>query len=141
MDSLCVEETDSDLDGNNVEIYANSSLARGSLSDTIIGDGSKLDAIVHVAHNLIIGRNCELIASTIIGGSTTIADTSCMELNCTLKNKISIGSRVIVGCGAAVINDVSDEDIVAAKLNKQRMEAMKTEVFQNTFESYCFLLL
>jgi serine acetyltransferase len=36
-----------------------------------------------------------------------------MGLNCTLKNKISIGSRVIVGCGAAVINDVSDEDIVA----------------------------
>ena len=62
MDSLCVEETDSDLD---------SSLARGSLSDTIIGDGSKLDALVHVAHNVIIGRNCELIAGTIIGGSTT----------------------------------------------------------------------
>jgi UDP-3-O-[3-hydroxymyristoyl] glucosamine N-acyltransferase len=99
--------------GNNVEICANSSIARGSLSDTIIGDGSKLDALVHVAHNVIIGRNCELTAGTIIGGSTTIADTSWMGLNCTLKNKISIGSRVIVGCGASVINDVSDEDIVA----------------------------
>ena len=51
--------------------------------------------------------------TSIIGGSTTIGDTSWMGLNCTLKNKISIGSRVIVGCGAAVINDVSDEDIVA----------------------------
>lgn len=99
--------------GNNVEICANSSIARGSLSDTIIGDGSKLDALVHVAHNVIIGRNCELTAGTIIGGSTTIADTSWMGLNCTLKNKISIGSRVIVGCGAAVINDVLDEDVVA----------------------------
>jgi UDP-3-O-[3-hydroxymyristoyl] glucosamine N-acyltransferase len=78
MDSLCVEETDSDLNGNNVEICANSSIARGSLSDTIIGYGSKLDALVHVAHNVIIGRNCELIAGTINGGSTTIADTSFM---------------------------------------------------------------
>jgi len=99
--------------GNNVEICANTSIARGSLSDTIIGDGTKLDALVHVAHNVVIGRNCELTAGTIIGGSTTIGDTSWMALNCTLKNKINVGSRVIVGCGAAVIKDAADEDIVA----------------------------
>ena len=40
--------------GNNVEVCANSSIARGSLSDTVIGDGTKLDALVHVAHNVII---------------------------------------------------------------------------------------
>jgi UDP-3-O-[3-hydroxymyristoyl] glucosamine N-acyltransferase len=99
--------------GNNVEICANTSIARGSLSDTVIGDGTKLDALVHVAHNVVIGRNCELTAGTIIGGSTTIGDTSWMGLNCTIKNKINVGSRVIVGCGAAVIKDVADEDIVA----------------------------
>src|ERR687896_1364286 len=53
--------------GNNVEICANSSIARGSLSETVIGDGTKLDALVHVAHNVVIGRNCELTAGTIIG--------------------------------------------------------------------------
>jgi UDP-3-O-[3-hydroxymyristoyl] glucosamine N-acyltransferase len=99
--------------GNNVEVCANSSIARGSLSDTIIGDGTKLDALVHVAHNVVIGRNCELTAGTIIGGSTTIGDTSWMGLNCTLKNKIKIGNKVIVGAGAGVIHDVPDEDIVA----------------------------
>jgi hypothetical protein len=55
------------------------------------------------------------------------ADTSCMELNCTLKNKISIGSRVIVGCGAAVINDVSDEDIVAAVPAKSIKDKVSSE--------------
>ncbi|HJY15292.1 MAG TPA: UDP-3-O-(3-hydroxymyristoyl)glucosamine N-acyltransferase, partial [Nitrososphaeraceae archaeon] len=99
--------------GDNVEICANSSIARGSISDTIIGDGTKLDALVHVAHNVIIGRNCELTAGTIIGGSTTVGDTSWMGLNCTLKNKIKIGNKVIVGAGACVIHDVPDEDIVA----------------------------
>jgi UDP-3-O-[3-hydroxymyristoyl] glucosamine N-acyltransferase len=99
--------------GDNVEICANSSIARGSISDTIIGDGTKLDALVHVAHNVIVGRNCELTAGTIIGGSTTVGDTSWMGLNCTLKNKIKIGNKVIVGAGACVIHDVPNEDIVA----------------------------
>jgi UDP-3-O-[3-hydroxymyristoyl] glucosamine N-acyltransferase len=99
--------------GDSVEICANSSIARGSISDTIIGDGTKLDALVHVAHNVIIGRNCELTAGTIIGGSTTVGDTSWMGLNCTLKNKIKIGNKVIVGAGACVIHDVPNEDIVA----------------------------
>jgi UDP-3-O-[3-hydroxymyristoyl] glucosamine N-acyltransferase len=99
--------------GDNVEICANSSIARGSISDTVIGDGTKLDALVHVAHNVIIGRNCELTAGTIIGGSTTVGDTSWMGLNCTLKNKIKIGNKVIVGAGACVIHDVPNEDIVA----------------------------
>jgi len=99
--------------GDNVEICANSSIARGSISDTVISEGTKLDALVHVAHNVIIGRNCELTAGTIIGGSTTVGDTSWMGLNCTLKNKIKIGNKVIVGAGACVIHDVPDEDIVA----------------------------
>jgi UDP-3-O-[3-hydroxymyristoyl] glucosamine N-acyltransferase len=99
--------------GDNVEICANSSIARGSISDTVIGDGTKLDALVHVAHNVILGRNCELTAGTIIGGSTTVGDTSWMGLNCTLKNKIKIGNKVIVGAGACVIHDVPDEDVVA----------------------------
>jgi UDP-3-O-[3-hydroxymyristoyl] glucosamine N-acyltransferase len=99
--------------GNNVEICANTSIARGSLSDTVIGDGTKLDALVHVAHNVVIGRNCELTAGTIIGGSTTIGDTCWTGLNSTLKNKIKIGNKVIVGAGALVIDDVLDEDIVA----------------------------
>jgi UDP-3-O-[3-hydroxymyristoyl] glucosamine N-acyltransferase len=99
--------------GNNVEVCANSSISRGSLSDTVIGDGTKLDALVHVAHNVIIGRNCELTAGTIIGGSTIIGDTCWTGLNSTLKNKIKIGNKVIVGAGALVINDVQDEDIVA----------------------------
>ena len=99
--------------GNNVDVCANSSIARGSISNTVIGDGTKFDALVHVAHNVIIGRNCELTAGTIIGGSTTIGDSCWTGLNSTLKNKIHIGNKVIVGAGALVIHDVQDEDIVA----------------------------
>lgn len=99
--------------GDNVEIYANCSVARGSLSDTIIGDGTKLDALVHIAHNVVVGRNCELTAGTVIGGSTTIGDVAWTGLNSTLKNGIRVGRNVIVASGASVIHDVPDGDIVA----------------------------
>jgi UDP-3-O-[3-hydroxymyristoyl] glucosamine N-acyltransferase len=99
--------------GNNVEFSTNCSIARGSLKDTIIRSGTKVDALVHIAHNVIIGKNCSLTAGTIIGGSTTIGDTCWLGLNCTLKHKIKIGNKVIVGSGASVINDVPDEEIIA----------------------------
>jgi UDP-3-O-[3-hydroxymyristoyl] glucosamine N-acyltransferase len=99
--------------GNNVEISTNCSIARGSLKDTIIRNGTKIDALVHIAHNVVIGKNCGLTAGTIIGGSTTIGDTCWLGLNCTLKHKINLGNKVIVGSGASVINDVPDEDIIA----------------------------
>ena len=99
--------------GNNVEICSNCSIARGSLSDTIIGGGTKIDALVHVAHNVEIGRNCALTAGTIIGGSTRIGDMCWTGLNSTIKHKVKIGNKVIIGSGASVINDIDDEDIVA----------------------------
>jgi UDP-3-O-[3-hydroxymyristoyl] glucosamine N-acyltransferase len=99
--------------GNNVEICANSSIARGSLSDTMIGDGTKIDALVHIAHNVVTGKNCELTAGTIIGGSTTLGDMCWTGLNSTLKDNIKVGNKALVAAGAAVIHDVQDEDIVA----------------------------
>jgi len=99
--------------GNNVEIYANCSIARGSLSDTNIGQGTKLDALVHIAHNVSLGKNCELTAGTIIGGSTIVGDTSWTGLNSTIKNGIKVGKNVIVASGASVIHDIPDGDIVA----------------------------
>jgi len=99
--------------GDNVEICSNCSIARGSLLDTVIGNGTKINALVHVAHNVELGRNCALGAGVTIGGSTIIGDTCWLGQNSTLKNKIKVGNKVIVGSGAAVINNVEDEDIVA----------------------------
>jgi UDP-3-O-[3-hydroxymyristoyl] glucosamine N-acyltransferase len=99
--------------GNNVDIYANCSIARGSLSDTNIGQGTKLDALVHIAHNVSVGKNCELTAGTIIGGSTIVGGTSWTGLNSTIKNGIKVGENVIVASGASVIHDIPDGDIVA----------------------------
>jgi UDP-3-O-[3-hydroxymyristoyl] glucosamine N-acyltransferase len=95
-----------------VEICSNCSIARGSLSDTVIEQGTKIDALCHVAHNVHIGKNTELTAGTIIGGSTKIGENCWLGLNSTVKNKLKIGNKVIVGSGSSVISNVDDEDVV-----------------------------
>lgn len=118
--------------GNNVEICVNSSIARGSLSDTVIGDGTKVDALVHIAHNVTLGKSCQLTAGTIIGGSTTLGDMCWTGLNSTFKDNIKVGNNVIVGAGAAVLYDVQDGDIVAgvpAKSIKAKISADTYRLF------------
>jgi UDP-3-O-[3-hydroxymyristoyl] glucosamine N-acyltransferase LpxD len=117
--------------GNDVEIDANCSIARGSLSDTIIGDGTKLDALVHLAHNVKIGKICQLASGTIIGGSAKLGDSCWTGLNSTIKNKITIGNNVLVGAGACVIKDVPDGDVVAGVPAKSiKSKVTSNETFQ-----------
>ncbi|MDQ4101565.1 MAG: UDP-3-O-(3-hydroxymyristoyl)glucosamine N-acyltransferase [Thermoproteota archaeon] len=99
--------------GDNVEISSSCLVARGSLTDTEIGDGTKLDAAVYVAHNVKIGRNCLLTGGARIGGTVRIGDQCWIGLNCTIKQKVRIGNNAIVGAGSLVLHDVSNEDIVA----------------------------
>ena len=98
--------------GDNVEVGANTNIARGSLSDTIIGNGTKVADMVHIGHNILIGKHCQIAAGTAIGGSTKIGDMCWTGLNSTLR-KVHVGNNVIVGCGAVVLHDVPDGDIVA----------------------------
>jgi UDP-3-O-[3-hydroxymyristoyl] glucosamine N-acyltransferase len=113
--------------GDNVEISSNCQIARGSLSDTVIGDGTKLDAAVYVAHNVKIGRNCLLTGGARIGGTVKIGDQCWIGLNCTIKQKVRIGNNAIVGAGALVLHDVSDEDIVAGVPAKSIKDKVTTD--------------
>lgn len=113
--------------GRNVEICANCSVARGSLQDTVIGDNAKLDALVHIAHNVQIGEYCQLAAGTIIGGSTTLGRSCWTGLNSTLKNHVTLGDNVLVAAGACVIADVPDGDVVAGVPAKSIKAKVKTD--------------
>ena len=118
--------------GDEVEICANSHIALGSLSDTTIGNGTKIDSLVHISHNVVVGKNCEITAGSVIGGSTKINDSVWIGLNATLKDHVKVGNNAIVASGASVIHDVPSKDIVAgvpAKSIKNKVKAASDELF------------
>jgi len=97
----------------NVDIGSNTSIDRGALSDTEIGEGTKIDNLVHVAHNVKIGKHCEIIANVMLGGSVIIGDYSRIAPGAQIFNGIKIGKNVLVGLGAVVTKDIPDNTVVA----------------------------
>jgi UDP-3-O-[3-hydroxymyristoyl] glucosamine N-acyltransferase len=93
---------------DDVEIGANTHVARGALprGDTVIGKGTKLDALVEVGHGVKIGQHCLIIGLTVLFGQAKIGDyTQISSLVC-VREKVSIGSRVLVGTGSIVTKDI-----------------------------------
>ena len=95
-----------------VEVGANTIICRGSLSDTLIGKGTKLDTFVHVAHGVRIGTHCIILAGAIICGSVKIGDQTYIGPRACIRESITIGNRVLVGMGSVVHKDISDNLIV-----------------------------
>ena len=92
--------------GKHVEIGSHSRVHRGRWRDTVIGDGTKIDSGVHVAHNDVIGRNCIIVAGTVIGGSVTIGDECFIAENVSIKDGLKIARNTTIGMGAVVIKDI-----------------------------------
>jgi UDP-3-O-[3-hydroxymyristoyl] glucosamine N-acyltransferase len=93
---------------DDVEIGANTCIDRGALGATLIKQGAKIDNLVHVAHNVEIGRNCFVVCHVGLGGSVVIGDNSYIGISAVIRNQLKIGSRVMVGMGAVVTKDVPD---------------------------------
>ena len=92
--------------GNDVEIGANSTIDRGSIDDTVIGDGTKIDNLVHVAHNVRIGKLCLLMAQVGVAGSVVIGDGCVLAGQAGLAGHITIGAGAKIAAQAGVFGDV-----------------------------------
>ncbi|HKY60373.1 MAG TPA: UDP-3-O-(3-hydroxymyristoyl)glucosamine N-acyltransferase, partial [Gemmatimonadota bacterium] len=92
--------------GNDVELGANVTIDRGSAGDTVIGHGCKIDNLVHIAHNVRIGRNTMIVAQVGIAGSTVIGDRAVLGGQAGITGHVRIGDRARVGAQAGVIGDV-----------------------------------
>ncbi len=91
---------------DDVQIGSSTCVDRGALGDTIIKKGVKIDNLVHVAHNVVIGENSLIIACTMIGGSTIIGDNCWVAPAVILRNGINIGNNSTLGMGCNVTKDV-----------------------------------
>lgn len=83
--------------GDDVEIGANVCIDRGTIRDTVIGSGTKLDNLVHIGHNVQVGRDCLLCGQVGIAGSARIGDRVVMAGQCGVNDNIFVGDDVIAG--------------------------------------------
>lgn len=83
--------------GNDVEIGANCAIDRGTIRDTTIGNGTKLDNLVHIGHNVQVGDDCLLCGQVGIAGSSRIGNRVVMAGQCGVNDNIFVGDDVIAG--------------------------------------------
>jgi UDP-3-O-[3-hydroxymyristoyl] glucosamine N-acyltransferase len=91
---------------NNVEVGAGTTIDRGSLRDTVIGDGTKIDNQVQIGHNVTIGRHCLLAAQIGLAGSLTIGDNVALGAKVGINNHLNIGDGAQVTAMSAVKDDI-----------------------------------
>ena len=98
--------------GDDVEIGANCAIDRGTISNTSIGSGTKLDNLCHVAHNVRIGEDCVICGQVGIAGSATIGDRAIFGGQVGVADNISVGSDVQASGASAIFRGVSDKTSV-----------------------------
>lgn len=113
------------LIGDNVEIGSNVCIDRGALSDTVVGEGTKIDNLVHIAHNVKIGKNCCVVALSCIGGSVEIGNNAYVGIGVSIRDQIKIGDNVFIGMGAVVTKDCLDPGVYIGVPAVKKNETIK----------------
>ncbi len=93
--------------GNHVQIGDNCAIDRGAMGDTVIGTGTALDNLVHIAHNVRIGKHCVLAAQVGIAGSTTLGDFVMMGGQVGINDHLNIGTGARIAAKSGVIHDIA----------------------------------
>jgi len=97
---------------DDVEIGANSAIDRGALGSTVIGQGTKIDNLVHVAHNVVIGRHCLVMGQVGFAGSTRLGDYCVIASQSGIAGHLKLGHQAMVGAKSGVMRDVPDKGTV-----------------------------
>ncbi len=92
--------------GDDVEVGANATIDRGTIRATEVGDGTKLDNLVHLGHNVQVGKDCLLCGQTGVAGSVKFGDRVVLGGQCGVSDNIFIGDDVIAGGGSKILTNV-----------------------------------
>ncbi len=118
-----------------VEIGANCTIDRGTIGNTIIGKGTKLDNLVHIAHNVKIGKGCLLMALVGIAGGTTIGDYCLFAGQSGVTNGIDIGDRAIFVAKTGVTKSLPGNKIYAGMPAREVHEKNKRDAAYSQISS------
>jgi len=108
--------------GDDVEVGANTCIDSGTIRPTRVGDGTKIDNLCHIAHNVVVGRNCLFAAMVGIAGSTTIGNHVVLAGQVGITDNTTVGDNVVAG-GAAVILSKVPAGRVVLGYPAQKMDA------------------
>ncbi len=97
---------------DDVQIGANTVIARGAIDETIIRRGSKIDNSCFISHNVQIGEDSFVVGETIMFGSSKLGDKAFISGNSTIRNGVTIGNSATVGMGAVVVKNVDEGAVV-----------------------------
>ena len=111
--------------GDDVEIGANTTIDRASLSETRIGHGTKIDNLVQIGHNARVGRHCIIIGQAGISGSTVLGDYVTVAGQAGLAGHVHIGSHVVIGAQSGVTKDILPGEIVLGSPAVESIRAKK----------------
>ena len=111
-----------------VEIGANTCVDRGTIGDTIIKKGTKIDNLVHIAHNDIIGENCFIVAQTGISGSVEVGNNTTLAGQVGVAGHLKIGNNVIIAARSGVTNDVPDGSKMSGYPLREHMEDLRIKM-------------
>ena len=94
--------------GNCCEIGAFNNVSAGSGGDTVFEDNVKIDALVHIGHDVYLHKNVEITAGSVIGGFVEIDEGGYVGIHSVLRNRIKVGKKAFVGMGAVVTKSIDD---------------------------------
>ena len=109
-----------------VEIGANTTIDRGTLGDTVIGRGVKIDNLVHIAHNVHIGEGTAMAAQSGVSGSTVIGKRVLMGGQVGMVDHLSIGDDAVLTAQSGVIGDVPESAMVSGYPARPHREVMRS---------------
>ncbi len=98
--------------GNNVEIGANTCIDRGAIENTMIGDGTKIDNLVQIAHNVKIGKNCFIVSQVGIAGSTSVGNQVMLGGQVGIAGHVHIGDGSMIAAQSGIMSEVAPGSVL-----------------------------
>ena len=121
--------------GDFAEIGANSTVDRGKMGATVIGHHTKIDNLVHIAHNCKVGNYCLIVAQTGVAGTSVLEDGVTLAAQVGVANHVRVGAGAIMVARSATVSDIPAKAVVSGYPNhplreEQRIQALKARLPQ-----------
>jgi UDP-3-O-[3-hydroxymyristoyl] glucosamine N-acyltransferase len=112
---------------NDVEIGANTTIDRARFGKTIIGEGTKIDNLVQIGHNVVIGKHCLIVSQVGISGSSRLEDYVTVAGQVGIAGHVTIGSKATLSARTGVTASIDGDQVYAGKPAQPMREEMKQQ--------------